>query len=681
MILDVVESRPVWRTYLFSLVILTGLLSLVMALAYRQLLQGYYWQEQMLRGSTRVVKLPAPRGNILDRNGVVLVDNRPSYNVALYLDEFGAGRNRKKLLVSVSNCVETLKQRMKMPVAVNENKVLRHYQLRGPLPLSVWNDLSPAAMAAFEERSPWMKGVDRQIEPVRFYPFGTLASHVLGYVGKPETSDQEQEFDFSTGGRRAYSQPNVIGKSGIEASMDKELQGVQGQRVIKLNAAGLKEDEFDDVPPMPGNNVVLSIDQEMQAVVEQAFTGYRGACVLLNPRDGDVLAMASVPAYDPNLFVPAIKAADWKALLDDAQEPMLNRAIQGTYNPGSTFKVIAALVGLESGRIRPETNFECTGHFYLGPIEFDCWEKGGHGDMGLREAITQSCNVYFYNLGTQLGGPPLWQMATVFGLGQKSGIPLDESPGLLGTDAWKRKHRPREGGWTAGDSANMVIGQGFLNVTPLQMAVVAATCANGGTVYKPRLVLRMDAPGGKMVKEFQPQVFGCLPALPENIQFVRKAMLNVVEGEHGTGKSTAQEKVKVAAKTGSGQFSTRDPETGELVKQTRAWMISFAPFDQPRYAMAIIAEGGESGGRTAGPIVGAIYKKLFQLERERKKSKRPPSVPAVPVSEKIEGVEGEISGKFSEENEAPADSGMLPEEEIEPLSASTPIEGDDSSSQ
>ncbi|MCC7518740.1 MAG: penicillin-binding protein 2 [Verrucomicrobiae bacterium] len=636
-------ERTPWRIFLLFLLIVTGLAVLLIGMAFRQLVQGEDWTSQMAQSSTRVMRLPAPRGRILDRNGVVLVDNRPSYNVALLLDEFGAGRNRERLLRRVRASVEVLHKRMKMPVNVNDRVVRIHYDRRGPLPLTVWNDLSPAAFAAFLERSPWTPGVDLQIEPVRVYPYGPLACHVLGYLGKPEGRAAAEE-DYDTIGRRAFSQPVAIGKAGIEETMDKVLQGTPGQRVVRLDAAGFTEAEVSRVEPTPGNDVVLSLDAEIQAIVEESFVGYRGACVILDPRNGDVLALASMPSYNPNLFVPAIRRADWNALASDPQRPMLNRATQAYYSPGSTFKVIGALAGLETGLITEKTVFQCPGSFSLGNITFACWEKGGHGDMNLREALTMSCNVFFYNLGFRIGGPPLWAMSHAFGLGEKTGVPLDgESGGLLPTEELKRARNPRDR-WTPGDSVNMSIGQGLLNVTPLQMAVVAAAFGNQGTVFRPRLVLRVETPNGNEVVKFPSEFRNRLPASPEHIQFIREAMLNVVAD--GTGKRAALPKIKIAAKTGSAQFHVRDRLTGETLQKTRAWMISFAPWPEPRYAMALVAEEGISGGTTIGPFTQEIYKKIFEIEQGRRMLVRPPSVAAMPVSDRLTGKEGEASGEI-----------------------------------
>jgi penicillin-binding protein 2 len=696
-VLNPTESRPLWRIYCLLGIVLVGIAVLGGAVAYRQLAEGEHWTAQMAKSSTRVVMRSAPRGNILDRNRVILVDNRPSYSVALFLEEFRTGRNAEKLVKVVHTNVQMLKDKMKIAVNVNDNVVRNHYRRRPFLPLTVWNDLSPAAMASFAERSPWGQGIDFQVEPVRVYPFGSLASHILGYVGKPEKSNEDDE-EFDAFGRRAFSQPNVIGKAGIEAMMDESLRGKPGFREIRLDAAGLKiddaskksdilrgqdkagliKDEIRNIPPIPGNSIILSIDQEIQAIVEEAFTGYRGACIILDPRNGDVLAMASVPNFDPNLFVPAIKRSDWKMLNEDPKKPLMNRSIQGSYSPGSTFKVVSALAGLESGIITTQSHIECPGRFFLGNIEFKCWELGGHGDMSLFDSITMSCNVFFYTLGSKIPPSQLWNMAEAFGLGQKTGVPLKpEESGILPTDEWKRKYRPRDGRWSTGDSVNMSIGQGQLNVTPLQMAVVAATMANGGTVYKPRLILREESPQGDLVKEFPVEERGKIPATPEHIQFVRKAMLNVVE--NGTGKHAGNPKVKIAAKTGSAQFSGVDPDTGEFGKQTRAWMISFMPYEEPRYSMAIIAEGGQSGGSTAGPIVGAIYKKLLALEEARKNPGRPVATPAVPVTDKVEGFEGDVSGELmGTETEAtpPADGNMNGEpveEEPEPEPEPPPL--------
>lgn len=644
MIVDSTESRPVWRLYCFVLMVLGGLGLILVTAAFRQLKQGAEWQKRLAQSSTRAVKIPAPRGTILDRNGVVLVDNRPSYNVALFLDEFGAGRNPQKLLALVSNSVVDLRGRMKLTVKVDDKVVAKHHRLRGPLPLTVWNDLSPAALAAFSERSPWPKGVALQEGYVRVYPHGTLASHIIGFVGKPESNANEAEDEDD--GPRAFTQTGVVGKAGIEASMDRALHGTPGIRVIRLNAAGLQEGEVRNVKPTTGNSVVLTIDVEMQTIVEEVFTGYRGACVVMDPRNGDILAMASAPDYNPNVFVPAIRTADWNALIKDDQHPLLNRAIQGTYCPGSTYKVIVALAALEAGVV-PAKAYECLGTFTMGNNTWRCWERGGHGEMNMRESITMSCDVYFYNMALKLGGPAIGRMSHAFGLGEKTGVPLEhEDPGLIGDDEYKRSRNPRDR-WTTGDAVNMAIGQGLVNVTPLQMAALTATLANGGTVFKPRLVLRTQTAEGEADAEFPPESHGMIPATPEHIKFVREAMLNVVE--KGTGTASGHPKIKVAGKTGSAEFLERDKPSGEWVKRTRAWMMAFAPYDQPRYAVVLVAEGGDSGGHTAAPMVGKIFSKLFELEQDRKVPHKPEAVAALPVNEKIEGFEGEVSGELLED--------------------------------
>lgn len=660
------EQNPKWRIYLMSVMIFSGMVILLVSLAFRQLAQGTYWSDQMASSSTRTVKVPAPRGKILDRNGVILVGNRPSYNVALYLDEFGISRNQKKKLVAaVEQSVEELKRRMKMSANVDKKVVLVHYDQKGPLPLTVWNDLTPAALAAFEERSPWMKGVDLQIDPVRVYPFGNLASHLLGYVGKPETSKQDSPDLYDSSGRRAFSQPVTIGKTGIEASLEADLKGLPGERVVRLNAAGYKESEVSNEEPKPGRNVVLTIDQDIQTIVEESFTGYQGAVIVLDPRNGDVLALASFPSYNPNTFIPAIKKADWKNLIEDNQKPLINRAIQGRYHPGSTYKVITALAGLEGGYINSQTAVECAGKFYLGPIEFKCWQTGGHGDVHLKEALQMSCNVFFYTLGKQMGGDPLWNMSRAFGLGKKTGIELNqESAGLLPDEDWKRANQPDQmARWTAGDSVNMSIGQGFLEVTPLQMATVVAAVANGGTVYKPRLVDHVESYEGEMVRKIEPTVVNKIPASAENIKIVKAGMLSCVEDDGGTGHSAKHSKYKIAGKTGSAQSPAKDPNTGEWFKRTTTWMISFAPYEEPRYAIAMVAEAGDSGGHTCGPFTGAIYKKIFELEEQRKTPKPPASVVALPVSEKVAGSEGDVSGEIlGVDNNAPT-TPMKEEEE------------------
>ncbi len=400
---------------------------------------------------------------------------------------------------------------------------------------------------------------------LRIYPCREMACHVIGYVG---TSTNVSEMGAT------------VGRTGVEASMDGVLRNSSSQ-------------------------VILSIDKRIQTIVEQAMGHQRGACVVLDPRNGDVLAMSSWPAFDPNQFIPVLHASDWEHWVHDERTPLLNRAVRGEYAPGSVFKLITALAALEAG-FNHLTEITCEGRFKSQNLEFKCWEPQGHETLDLQEALTVSCNVYFYSIARTIGHGPIVKMAEAFGLGKPTGISLiGESSGLVPTEHWwmtHRKARPIEA-----DTLNVAIGQGPVLVTPLQMACMAAAYANQTTLYQPRLVLSTRQ--GAEVKEYPSRAKGPIPGTLENVQFIRECMANVVKS--GTGAPAQLAEIQVAGKTGSAQFSVRDGK-GNLVKDTRAWMISFAPFDSPRYAMALVIEGGESGGATAAPIAGKIYEKLFQ---------------------------------------------------------------------
>ena len=631
-----------WRVWLISAAMLVGIAILACSLWATQILRGSTYVTELNRQSYLRVRLPGARGRIMDRNGVPLVDNRPSYNIALFMDDLGVKRSDKELLPKIREQVGALKKTMNLDVRVRDSAVKVHFDKRRPLPLTIWQDLTPATLAAFSERGPWNQGVKLIVEPVRQYTFGSLAAHILGHVGKPETSNQQDIGEYN------YYQVDLIGKSGIEKDYDEYLRGDPGTIAQQLDARRNKITEFVAKPARSGDNVVLSIDHEIQMILENAFqtAGYNGAVVVVDPKNGDILGMLSWPEFDPNWFVPSITRDRWTALQTNPNQPLQNRAIQSTYSPGSTFKVPLALAALQRGIIMTDTRFTCPGYFSLGNITFKCWDTGGHGVMDIHNAIRMSCNVFFYNVGNRFGPQAASQAMIDFGFGQRTGINLEnENPGLVPTDEWQnRVTRGLQHKMSHGEAVNMAIGQGALNVTVLQMAMMYAAVANGGTLYKPRLVTRIEDTTGKLVKEFPSEVHLQLPISKENIKIVQNGMLAVVAD--GTGKRAQVPGVRIAGKTGSAQFKGIHRNTSVAVKRTRTWFDSFAPYESPRYAMVIMAEGGESGGGTCAPVASKIYEELFKLEKRREAGKAPVVVPAiaVPASE----IPGEIGGEFIE---------------------------------
>jgi penicillin-binding protein 2 len=445
--------------------------------------------------------------------------------------------------------------------------------------------------------------VDIYIEPVRVYPQGTAAAHVLGYVGKADPrQDSEEPYHFYL--------PEMSGSRGMEAVMNSVLTGMPGGRLLRVDASGYKHEQIAERAPECGRDVQLALDVRLQRLAEEVLVGREGAVVVLDPSNGDVLAMASSPAFDPNAFGPGLRQGEWARLLSDRSQPLVNRAIAEVYPPGSTFKPVVALAALLSDRAAPGTAFDCPGYFQLGGTRFHCWRTSGHGSLDMRGAIEQSCNSYFCQLGLRIGYDRIQAVAAGVGFGRKTGIELaGEAPGLLGGGAWKqRAHRDA---WRPGDTCNASIGQGYLAVTPLQMAVLTSAIANGGRLYRPRL---LRTPGGAAGEQGGP-----LGWTASALALVRQGMYDVVNAESGTGKRARVEGVEMAGKTGTAEYGPR----GNRRKHT--WMLAFAPFEHPRIALAIVIEDGMSGGITVAPRVRRLVGGYFNVE-----------VPPVPPDEAVE---------------------------------------------
>jgi penicillin-binding protein 2 len=439
------------------------------------------------------------------------------------------------------------------------------------------------------------------VRPVRRYVYGALGSHFLGYVGVPDKIDKEEAAAFN------YYQPDTEGKAQLELQLDADLRGTPGARIMQRNAKGRIEGEARREDPKQGNSVVLTIDARIQHVAEQALrTVGRGAAVVVDPNNGDVLAMASVPSFDPNSFIPSITAANWKELTDDATDPLLNRATSG-YAPGSTYKVATALAGLR--KELADKSFTCSGGVKYGKHMLKC--SGTHGTIGLSSALRVSCNAFFCLYGNKAGIDEIDAVGNMLGLGQKSGLPLTgEYSGVLPGPEWLAKRTTRER-WSTGQTANTSIGQGFVLATPLQMAMVAATVANWGTSYYPRIVDKIVAPDGSVVRQEPVKVRANLLEngfTLDEIGVVRSGMWDVVNRGGGTGGNARIKNYAVAGKTGTAQFWRRG------TPDNHTWFIAFAPYEKPRYAVCVMVNGGASGGGVAAPIASKILAETFKIE-------------------------------------------------------------------
>ena len=568
-----------------------------------QVAHGQEHQADLVRQSVRRVRLPGMRGRIFDVHENLLADNRPSYNIALYLEELRRPGPWDHTIKHVQQQLDRVADVLARPPEIDEDDIKIHIRKRLPLPLVAWHDLDAGELARWAELGTGIEGVDLIVEPVRTYPEGPLAAHVLGYVGRADIQqDEKHPYD--------YYLAQMAGRRGLEKRFDRLLRGKAGGRLVRVDVSGFLHDEIGVREPVSGSDMLLTLDAKVQALAEEALQGRAGAAVVLDPQTGDVLALASSPSFDPNAFSPSIPTRLWNVLLNHPDKPLLSRALTGQYAPGSTFKPVVAMAALEGNFTTPKTCYKCDGVFELGRAEFDCYHRIAHGTMDLHNAIAHSCNVYFYNLGCHIGAEAIEQEARRLGLGRKTGIEVDsEASGLLPTDAWKREHRGD--GWREGDTCNLAIGQGFLSVTPLQMAVVTAALANRGRVFKPRLVKAVRKAGDKHWQPAQPATFSDMGWAPEDITPVRDGMRAVVMESYGTGPAARVPGVVVAGKTGTAEYGRK----GSGLKY--GWMIAFAPYDHPRYAIAMVIERADSGGGTAGPRMGLLLNGLFDLQARR----------------------------------------------------------------
>jgi penicillin-binding protein 2 len=619
-----------------------GVLALLM-LACFALLLGRLWYVQVARGaeytarirnnSQVTVRLPAVRGEILDRNGIPLAQNRASNAVEFYLPDmvrdyrtrFGTvprhtyrttvrGMMTEKSEPDIVKIVnETVMPRLaELGLARDYNaaQLRTHFRNNTEVPYTYIEDLDFETMARFAENDIGLAGVNVTVRPVRNYVYGALAAHLLGYVGVPDQIDKEEAANFN------FYQPDAEGKAQIEQALDDDLRGQAGARILQRNAKGVIEGEVRRDAPVPGHNVQLTIDARIQYIAEQALRAVgRAAAVVVDPNNGDILAMASVPSYNPNAFIPAISAADWGALTGDSTDPLINRALSA-YAPGSTYKIPAALAGLRAGL--DDSRLNCSGGVQYGNKVMACWiasKKGAHGTLDLENAIRVSCNAYFYQYGNKAGIDQIVAAGQLLGLGEKSGLPLTgEASGILPGPAWLQANYPRER-WTSGHTANVSIGQGFVLATPLQMAMVTATVANGGMSYYPRLVDKVVAADGTVVRQDPVKVRANLAEggiLPEKLEIVRRGMWDVVNRGGGTAPSARIKNYEVAGKTGTAQFWRG------RVKDNHTWFIAFAPYQNPRYAVAVIVQGAQSGGGVAAPIAAKILADIFKMEEGEK---------------------------------------------------------------
>jgi penicillin-binding protein 2 len=569
--------------------IVVGLLALLAILFWNlQVVRGRYFKNLAENNRRRLVTLAAPRGPLLDRGGKLLVENRPSFDVVMTPEH----------AEDLDGTVVRLARVLRMGEAqIRERLVRRAQPFR---PVVVKEDASLEDVAAVAARRLELPEVNIDVVPLRSYPLAAAAAHALGRVGEI-TERQLGTSDFTS-----VEPGTLVGQAGLELQYNRSLMGKDGLRRVIVNSRGLEVAEAERRTPVEGPSLTLTLDTELQSALEKAFAGRAGAAVALDPQTGEVLAMTSTPAYDPNRFTTGMEPAVWGRLSTDPETPLMNRVIQGTYAPGSTFKVVMATAALEEGVVTPDTTFYCPGYLSVYNTVFRCSKASGHGAVNLRRAIAQSCNVYFYQLGIRLEIGRIASYAKRLGLGSPTGIDLPyEAAGLIPSPEWKM--RTQKAPWYGGETVSVAIGQGQVSVTPLQLARLAAVMANGGRLVHPHLVRSV---GGVLVPPEPPQELGFKPT---TMQLIREGMKAVVA--EGTGWRARLPGIDVCGKTGSAQVVAharleKTPTATAMLPH--GWFLAFAPAENPRIALAVLVEHGGSGGEAAAPVAQRVLAQFFR---------------------------------------------------------------------
>jgi penicillin-binding protein 2 len=627
---------PILRLQFLGLLMLLGLGALAARLWWVQVARGAAWTARIRGSSAATVRIPSIRGEIRDRTGLPLVQNRASYEVDFYLPEMVKGyrqRYGQPPLTEYRATISGMPKDLKEPDIVkivnsgivprlddlnlardyNASQLQKHYRTNTEVPYTYIKDIDFLTMAKFAEHDVGLPGVDLAIKPVRSYVYGALAAHLLGYVGPPDDTNKEEAKKFT------FYQGDVEGKANIEKIFDQYLRGKPGIRYLRRNAKGVIDGVLKEDPPQQGANVYLTIDARIQAIAEEALRAVsRAGAVVADPNNGNILAMVSVPSFDPNKFIPSIKAKDWEALRKDPAHPLVNRAISGL-PPGSTFKLITALAGLRKGLTNNKYN--CGGGVSYGDHFFQCWVASKHythGTIGLSDAIKVSCDSFFYQYGNAASIQSIDTMGKMLGIGEESGLQLSgEQSGNMPGPEWMQIHHPQER-WTQAQTANVSIGQGYTLVSPLQLAMSYVAVANGGTCYYPRLIDKVVYQDGTPVVDEQGKPVNFAPQLrsdlrrevtPEQIELVRKGLWKVVNEDGGTGGRARLKNVQVAGKTGTAQATDRGQE------ENVAWFVSFAPYDNPKYVVAVMVQGASGhGGEVAAPIATRILERIVEMD-------------------------------------------------------------------
>lgn len=587
------DSKYVWSKRIVVLILIILLIRL--------------WDLQIMRGSEmkrlseqnriRINKIVAPRGVIYDRKGRIIADTRPSFNIYISHEDM---KNFDQTIDGLTALIKISKEEIMEKLEAAKGQP-------ASFPVKIKSDVSLDDVAKIEANRVYLPGVNIQVEPKRFYHYGKMFAHLVGYVS--EISDEElKKKEYQN-----YSPGDFIGRYGLERSYETYLRGVDGEKRVEVDSRGREMRILEQKNPIPGNSIYLNVDLDIQGTVDKAFENKRGGCIAVDPKTGGVIALVSSPTFDPNKFVSGITKEEWQIIALDKRHPLQNRVIQGRYPPGSTFKIVSAIKGLELGIIDERTSFSCRGGFSYGGRVFRCWKKGGHGNINVHRAIVESCDIFFYNLGLRLGVDRIHEISDLIGLGRVTGIDLPgEKDGLIPSTQWKKKVYGKP--WFEGETVSVSIGQGAVWLTPIQLVQLASFVANEGINYKPMIVNRIVSQEGKVIKTFEPVMNTDARLKKETIRIVKDGMKGVVNEGGGTAYGSRLEHISMSGKTGTAQ------SVGEKGKNLgdHAWFIAYAPSDNPAIAISVLVEYGGHGSSVAAPVAKTITEAMFKENKEIK---------------------------------------------------------------
>ncbi|HEX2254800.1 MAG TPA: penicillin-binding protein 2 [Thermoanaerobaculia bacterium] len=587
------------RVRLITVLVAVALVVIGSGFWFVQMVQGAHYRELAENNRLRRMTVRAPRGLILDHEGRLLVENTPSYNLLV-------DRSRTADLDDSLRFAADLLNRPLEELHANLAKATEQPDYQ---PIPVAKALNLAEVARFSAVALEHPEFEIDVGHLRLYRHGPQMAHVLGYLGEVSESDMERaRAEAGEDGKVRYQLGDLIGKKGIEETYDERLRGVNGARAVVVDSRGHLIQEYGRQEADPGEPLRLTLDLRLQQAAERAMRDKVGAVIAIDPRNGAVRAMVSSPSYDPNMFARGIQSDQWRALLEDDNDPLQNRALQNAFSPGSTFKMIMAAAGLEEGVITPSSTVSCGGATVIYGNVFRCWRAGGHGAVSLERAIAQSCNVYFYHLGKALGIERIEKYSKAFGLGSPTGIELsNEIGGIVPGPEWSQRVRGHE--WFPGETISVSIGQGALTVTPIQLARATAAVANGGRLVVPHLVEGQEDPSEAQV----------LPVDDRVLAAVREGMAAVMQPGGTAYWSAHIEGVEMAGKTGTTQVASGvagNEASTPWKLRNHAWFTSFSPVENARLVVVVFNEHGGSGSGGAAPIAKEVYKAFYGVESE-----------------------------------------------------------------